>query len=45
MKNKTEMNKYTLFIVEVHLAIKLVHKHCTFNNLKEPIFKLNLKHD
>lgn len=26
-----------LFIVEVHLAMKLVHRHATFNNLKETI--------
>ena len=29
-----------LFIVKVHLAIKLVHRHPTFNNLKETIIKL-----
>ena len=26
-----------LFIVKVHLAIKLVHRHSTFDNLKETI--------
>ena len=26
-----------LFIVEVHLAVKLVHRHSTFNNLKETV--------
>ena len=33
------MPKYpnALFIVEVHLAIKLVHRHSTFHNLKETI--------
>ena len=25
----------SLFMVEVHLAIKLVHRHLTFNNMKE----------
>ena len=32
-----------LFIVEVHLAIKLVHRHLTFNNLKEAIQTLKRK--
>ena len=34
-------NVNALFIVEVHLAIKLVHRHSTFNNLKETI-EMNL---
>ena len=29
-----------LFLVEVHLAIKLVHRHSTFNNLKVTILNL-----
>ena len=37
------MPKYSnaLFIVEVHLAIKLVYRHSTFDNLKETI-EINL---
>ena len=35
---------FALFIVEVHLAIKLVHRHPTFNNLKETI-QAQKKHD
>ena len=30
-------NVNALFIVEVHLAIKLVYRHPTFNNVKETI--------
>ena len=31
------VNVNVLFIVEVHLAIKLVYRHPTFNNVKETI--------
>ena len=31
------LKKMLLFIVEVHLAIKLVYRHSAFNNLKETI--------
>ena len=34
---KSVKNVNALFIVQVHLAIKLVHRHSTFNNLKETI--------
>ena len=30
-------NVNALFMVEVHLAIKLVNRHPTFNNVKETI--------
>ena len=30
-------NVNALFIVELHLAIKLVYRHPTFNNVKETI--------
>ena len=36
LKNKNK-NKNALFIVEVHLAIKLVYRHPTFNNVQETI--------
>ena len=38
---KKKKNENALFIVEVHLAIKLVHRHSTFNKLKEQLNKLN----
>ena len=31
------IKKNALFIVEVHLAIKLVYRHSSFNNLKETV--------
>ena len=35
-KTNNEVNNNKSFlIVEVHLAIKLAHRHSTFNNLKE----------
>ena len=34
---KSVKNVNALFILQVHLAIKLVHRHFTFNNLKETI--------
>ena len=36
-KNKTKKKGNALFIVEVRLAIGLVHRHSTFNNVKETI--------
>ena len=36
-KCKENLNVNALFIVEVHLAIKLVYRHPTFNNVKETI--------
>ena len=32
-----EKNANALFIAKVHLAIKLVHRHSAFDNLKETI--------
>ena len=40
-EKKNPRNENALLIVELHLAIKLVHRHSTFNNLKETI-KINL---
>ena len=37
---RSVVNVNALFIMEVDLAIKLVHRHSTFNNLKETIFNI-----